>query len=75
MALGGAAGALRALGSSQVGWQSPPWFGTLLGWEVLQLHFPGGAGGEDPPAMQQIRDTVSIPGSGRFPGEAHGKPL
>ena len=75
LAQGGEAGALRTPGSSQVWWQSPPWSGTLLGCEVLQLHFPGGAGGKEPAYQtQQIRDAVSIPGSGRS-GEGHGNPL
>ena len=36
----------------------------------------GGASGKNMPASEgDIRDTGSIPGSGRFPGGGHGRPL
>ena len=41
------------------------------------MGFPGGASGkENPPANAgDIRETGSIPGSGRSPGGGHGNPL
>ena len=36
--------------------------------------FSGGASGKEPNAGD-MRDTGSIPGSGRSPGEGHGNPL
>ena len=40
----------------------------------IYLGFPGGSVEMKPPAKQE-RDTGSIPGSGRSPGEGNGKPL
>ena len=38
--------------------------------------FPGGAVLKNPPANAgDVRDTGSIPGSGRFPGGGHDRPL
>ena len=40
------------------------------------LLFLGGASGKEPACnVGDIRDTDSIPGSGRFPGERYGNPL
>ena len=40
------------------------------------MGFPGGTSGKNPPANSgNIRDTGSIPGSGRSPGGGHGNPL
>ena len=40
------------------------------------LGFPGGASGKEPAAnAADLRDGVSIPGSGRSPGGGHGNPL
>ena len=36
---------------------------------------PGGSAVKNHPALQDIRDTSSIPESGRFPGIRHGNPL
>ena len=35
--------------------------------------FPGSSGGKEP--THNVGDLGSIPGSGRSPGEGHGKPL
>ena len=45
-------------------------------WAANRLYsFPGGAGGKEPPASAGgIRDSGSIPGSGR-PWRGHGHPL
>jgi len=38
--------------------------------------FPGGASGKHLPASEEdVRDSGSISGSGRFPGGGHGNPL
>ena len=37
--------------------------------------FPCGSVVKNPPAMQEMQETVSIPGSGRPPGGGHGNPL
>ena len=40
------------------------------------MGFPGGANGKEPSTNAgDLRDTGSIPGSGRSPGEGHGNPL
>jgi len=40
------------------------------------LGVPGGANGKEPNCQSgDIRDTGSIPGSGRYPGETHHNPL
>ena len=42
----------------------------------IWLAFPGGSMVKNPPASAgDIRDTGSIPGLGRFPGEGNGNPL
>ena len=42
----------------------------------LQSAFPGGARGKEPSASAgDVGDAVSIPGSGRSPGEGNGNPL
>ena len=40
------------------------------------MGFPGGTSGKEPTAIAgDLRDTGSIPGSGRSLGEGHGNPL
>ena len=39
------------------------------------MGFQGGASGKEPANAGDIRDTGLMPGSGRSPGEGHGKPL
>ena len=39
------------------------------------MGFPGGTRGKEPANVGDIRDTGSIPGSGRSPGEGNGSPL
>ena len=40
------------------------------------MGFPGGTSGKEPPAnAEDMKDTGSSPGSGRFPGEEHGNLL
>ena len=40
------------------------------------MGFPGGLVVKNPPAIaRDVRDTGSIPGSGRSPGEGHSNPL
>ena len=52
-----------------------------LGYFTLTSHctegFPGGASGKEPTCQcrRRIRDTGSIPGSGKSPGGGHGKPV
>ena len=50
--------------------QNPPLF-------VLHKGFPGGASGKEPACQCRLdlRDTGSIPVSGRFSGGGHGSPL
>ena len=43
---------------------------------MCPMGFPGGASGKEPPANAgDIRDTSSIPESGRAPGGGHGNPF
>ena len=43
---------------------------------LINVDFPGGTSGKEPPANAgDMRDTVSIPGSGRSPGGEKGNPL
>ena len=50
-----------------------------LGAQIQTQHFlgfPGGTNGKEPPASAgDLRDVVSIPGSGRCPGEVNGNTL
>ena len=40
------------------------------------FHFTGDTSGKEPTCQcKRLRDTGSIPGSGRSPGEGHGNPL
>ena len=42
----------------------------------VYIGFPVGASGKNPPANAGVaRDTGSIPGLGRSPGEGHGNPF
>ena len=44
--------------------------------KVEKLSFSGGTSGKNPPANTgDFRDSVSVPGLGRSPGEGHGNPL
>ena len=49
----------------------------LLALNLWFMDSPGGSTVRNPPAMQEMQDTghVSIPGSGRSPGEGNGNPL
>ena len=42
---------------------------------VIYSHVGGTSGKESACQAGDLRDTSSIPGSGRFPGEGHGNPL
>ena len=39
------------------------------------LGFPGGSAVKNLPAVQEPRDSGSIPGSGRYSGEGNGNPF
>ena len=39
------------------------------------MGFPGSTSGKEPANTGDIRDAVSVPGSGRSPGGGHGNPL
>ena len=44
--------------------------------KVEKLSFSGGTSSKNPPANTgDLRDSVSVPGLGRSPGEGHGNPL
>ena len=45
----------------------------ILMWLRSYSGLPGGSDGEE--SAYNVRDTGSIPGSGRSPGEGHGNPL
>ena len=47
---------------------------SVLPYTQEESGFSGGASGKEPSAGD-MRDTDSIPGSGRSPGEGHGNPL
>ena len=49
-----------------------PVFILKCDWDLIQ-GFPGGSDGKE--SVYNARDTGSIPGSGRSPGEGHGNPL
>ena len=49
-----------------------PVFILKCDWDLIQ-GFPGGSDGEE--SAYNVRDTGSIPGSGRSPREGHGNPL
>ena len=49
-----------------------PVFVLKCDWDLIQ-GFPGGSDGKE--SVYNVRDTGSIPGSGRSPGEGHGNPL
>ena len=42
---------------------------------AVHLGFSGGASGKEPACRLEVRDSGSIPGSGRSPGGGHGNPL
>ena len=44
-------------------------------WLYLEMGFPGGASGKEPPSAGDVRDAGSIPGLGRSPGGGHGSLL
>ena len=49
---------------------------TVFSLRALQSGFPGGTGGKEPTCQcRKLRDTSSIPGSGRSSGEGHDNPL